>query len=135
SCSLPSWPASFYAGCLQQLGQFLARIKQARLHSVFRYPDDFSRLFHGFLVVVDKIDDLPVFWRKCSQTLAQCFTGILLLRPFFCAVTSGSSDVSSIALAASSSSSTSFLRRSADRALNLVIAKSQVETADRPSNL
>src|SRR6266705_2923529 len=41
-----------------------ARIKQACLDSVSRYPDDFSHLFHGFLVVVDKIDDLPVFRRK-----------------------------------------------------------------------
>ena len=39
---------------------------------------------------------------------------------------------SSIAAAASSSSSASFLLRRADRALNLVIASSQVETAERP---
>src|SRR6202012_137985 len=35
----------------------------------------------------------------------------------------------------SSSSSPSFRRRSAERALNRVIARSQVETAERPSNL
>src|ERR1700676_3354461 len=82
-CSSPSWPASLYAGCLQQFGQFLARIKQPRLHCVFRYPDDLSDLFHGFLVVVDKIDDLPMIRRKRRQTLAQCLTGILLLRRHF----------------------------------------------------
>src|SRR5229473_4212786 len=83
SCSLPSWPASLYAGCLQQIGQFFARIKQARLHGVLRYTDDFSYFFHGFLVVVDEIDDLPVLRRKCGQALAQRFTGILLLRRHF----------------------------------------------------
>ena len=31
-------------------------------------------------MVVDEIDDLPMFWRKCTQTLAQRLTGILLLR-------------------------------------------------------
>src|SRR5260370_39559714 len=43
----------------------------------------FSHLFHGFLVVVDKIDDLPMFRRKCGQALAQRFTGILLLHRNF----------------------------------------------------
>src|SRR5712671_4005465 len=63
-CSLPSWPTSLNAGCLQQFGQFLARIKQARLHSVLWNTDDFGHLFHGFLVVVDEIDDLPMVRRK-----------------------------------------------------------------------
>src|SRR5258705_13392736 len=49
----------------------------------FRYANDFSPLFHGFLVVVDKIDDLPVFRGKCGQTLAQRFAGILLLHGHF----------------------------------------------------
>src|SRR5665213_1311719 len=78
--SLPSWPASLHAGCLEQLGKFFACIKQARLYGVFRNADDFSYLFHGFLVVVDEIDDLPMFWRKYTQALAQRLTGILLLR-------------------------------------------------------
>src|SRR5512140_2159302 len=83
SCSLPSWPTSFHAGCLEQFGQFLARIKQARLDGVLRNADDFSDFFHGFLVVVDEIDDFPVVRRKCRQALAQRFTGILLLHRHF----------------------------------------------------
>jgi hypothetical protein len=51
------------------------------------------------------------------------------------AVASGSSYVSASALATSSSSSRFFRQRSADRALKRVIAKSQMETADRHSNL
>src|SRR5882724_10582263 len=57
--------------------------KQARLHGFLRYTDDFSYFFHGFLMVVNEIDDLPVLRRKCSQALAQRFTGILLLRRHF----------------------------------------------------
>jgi hypothetical protein len=71
------------AGCLQQLGQFLARIKQARLDGVPRNSDDFGHLFHGLLVVVDEIDDLSVLWRKRRQALAQRFTRILLLHHHF----------------------------------------------------
>src|SRR3977135_3782563 len=71
---------------------------------------------------------------RCSAESAVRHLRNASLLSFFCTATSGSSDVSSIALAASSSSSTSLLRRSADGALNGVIAKSQVETADRPSN-
>src|SRR5450759_3646518 len=82
-CSSPSWPASFHTGCLQQFGQFLARVKQARLHGVFRNADDLSHLFHGFLVVVDEIDDLPMFRRKRGQALPQRVTGILLLYRHF----------------------------------------------------
>src|SRR5689334_21701182 len=80
SCSVPSWPASLNTGCLQQLGQFFTRIKLARLHGVFRYPDAFSHFLDGFLVVVDKIDDLPMFRRKPREALSQRFTRILLLR-------------------------------------------------------
>src|SRR4029453_18005172 len=58
-------------------------IKDRRFPGFFRLPENFSRLFHGFLVVVDKIDDLPVFRRKCGQTLAQRFTCILLLHRHF----------------------------------------------------
>src|SRR3979490_224313 len=82
-CSLPSWPASLYAGCLQQIGQSFARIKQARLHSVLRYTDDFGDFFHGFLVVVDEIDDLPMLRRKRGQALAQRSTLVLLLHRHF----------------------------------------------------
>src|SRR6202043_672673 len=53
--------------------------KQARLYGVFRYSDDFGHLFHGLLVVVDEIDDLPVIRRKGRQALAQRCTSILLL--------------------------------------------------------
>src|SRR6266567_5902567 len=81
--SLPSWPTSLNAGCLQQFGQFLARIKQARLDGVLRNSDDFGHLFHGLLVVVDEIDDLPMLWRKRRQALAQRFTCILLLHHHF----------------------------------------------------
>src|SRR5438445_13533763 len=77
--SMPSWPASLNAGCLQQFGQFLARIEQARLHSVLGYANDFGHLFHGLLVVVDQIDDFPMVRREARQTLPQRFTGILLL--------------------------------------------------------
>src|SRR4029078_3733 len=83
SCSSPSWPASFNSGCLEQLGQFLARIEQARLHCVFRNTDDLRDFFHRFLVVVDEIDDLPMVCRKCGQALAQRCTGILLLGRYF----------------------------------------------------
>src|SRR5947208_10116876 len=83
TCSLPSWPASFYAGCLQQLGQFLARIKQARLHSVLRNADDPCHFLHGLLVIVDKIDDLPMFPRKRRQAFSQRCTGILFLHGHF----------------------------------------------------
>src|ERR1700722_20492973 len=83
SCSSPSWPTSLNAGCLQQFGQFLARIKQARLHGVLRYADDFSHLFHGLLMVIDEIDDLPMLWRKSCQALAQRVAGILLLHRHF----------------------------------------------------
>src|SRR5438105_3739756 len=82
-CSPPSWPTSLYAGCLQQLGQFLARIKQARLDGVLRNTDDFGHLFHRLLVVVDEIDDLPMIWRKRGQALAQRVTRILLLHHHF----------------------------------------------------
>src|ERR1700730_17130660 len=83
SCSLPSWPASLYAGCLQQVGQFFARINQPSIHGVLRYPDYLSDFFHGFLVVVDEIDDLPMVRRKRGQALAQRSTGIILMhRPF-----------------------------------------------------
>ncbi len=68
---------------LSRLGQFLARIKQARLDGVLRNSDDFGHLFHGFLVVVDEIDDLPMLWRKRRQALAQRFTRILLLHHHF----------------------------------------------------
>src|SRR6185437_8241791 len=81
--SLPSWPASLHAGCLEQFGKFLACIKQSRLHSVFRNADDFSHLFHRFLVVVNEIDDLPMFLRRRTQTLAQRVTGILFLHRHF----------------------------------------------------
>ena len=47
----------------------------------------------------------------------------------------GRSAVSTWLLAITRFKALSALRRSADRALNLVIASSQVETADRPSNL
>src|ERR1700742_2757373 len=81
--SSPSWPASLYAGCLEQIGQFFARIKQTRLHGVLRDADDLSHLFHGFFVVVDEIDDLPMLRRKRAQALAQRLTGILLLHRHF----------------------------------------------------
>src|SRR5580704_5871863 len=82
-CLSPSWPTSLHAGCLQQFGQFLARIKQARLHGVLRYADDFSHLFHRLLVIVDEIDDLSMLRRKRGQALAQRVTGILLLYRHF----------------------------------------------------
>ena len=53
---------------------------------------------------------------------------------FFSRVTSGVSAVSSIASAFSSSSSDSGLRRSTDNALKRAMARSQVDTADLPSN-
>src|ERR1700742_2850316 len=81
--SLPSWPASLHAGCLEQIGQFLACIKQARLHRVLRNTDDLSHLFHRLLVLVDEIDDLPMFRRKCTKGLTQRLTGILLLHRHF----------------------------------------------------
>ena len=58
------------------------------------------------------------------------------LLPWHAAGTLGPVDAARVeaALAASSSSPTSFRRRSAESALNRVIARSQVETADRPSN-
>src|SRR6185437_14026569 len=69
SCSLRSWPTSFYAGCLQQIGQFLARVKQPRLHRILRNTDDLGDFFHRLLVIVDEIDDFPVLRRKLRQAL------------------------------------------------------------------
>jgi hypothetical protein len=65
---------------LSSSANFLRALKQARLLGVLRNADDFSNLFHGFLV--DKIDDLPVFRRKCGQALAQRLTGVLLCGHF-----------------------------------------------------
>ncbi len=81
SCSLPSWPTSLYAGCLQQLGQFLARMKQARLHGVLRNTHDLGYFLHGFLVVVDEIDDLS----RCSGESAVRHLRNASPVSFFCA--------------------------------------------------
>src|SRR5690349_18041034 len=48
-CSLPSWPASLHAGCLKQFGDFLAHVKQVRLHGVLGYAYDLGHLFCGFV--------------------------------------------------------------------------------------
>src|SRR5262249_40940695 len=75
-----SWPTSFHAGLLEKLGQVLARIEHARLHGVLRDRDDLGDFLDRLLVVVHKIDDLPVVGRELGQTLAQDFTRILLLQ-------------------------------------------------------
>jgi len=41
---LPSWAASFRAGCLQQFGQFLACTEPTHLHRVIRLTIDFCQL-------------------------------------------------------------------------------------------
>jgi hypothetical protein len=89
-----------------------------------------THLFHRFFVVIDKIDDLPMLRRKCGQTLSQRVTGILLLHCHFRIVGRILDRVGGLFIEFNA-----LLRRSTERALNGVIAKSQVETADRPSNL
>jgi hypothetical protein len=45
---------------LDQLGQFLTRIKHARLHRGLADADYLGNLFDGFAVIVDQVDDLAV---------------------------------------------------------------------------
>src|SRR5215831_10165363 len=77
---VPRWLPSAFRPISYVHRKSLACIEQARLHSVFWYPDDRGHLCHRLLVVVDEIDDLPMFRRKSAQALAQHFTGILLRR-------------------------------------------------------
>src|SRR3954470_5140975 len=84
--------------------------------------DDLCDLEDRFLLIVDEIDDIPMFWRQFRPAPAEDFTALLLPHCNFRV---------SIARAASSSSTSSPLRRSNDSALKRAIASSQVETAAR----
>src|SRR5262245_40230440 len=75
-----SWPASFDSCRLEQLCQSLARIKHARLYGVLRNPDDLCDLFDRLFVIVDEIDDFPVFHRKSPQALPDRCALVLLLQ-------------------------------------------------------
>jgi len=63
-----------------QLGQFLARIEHARLHSGLGDPDDLRDLFDRFAVKVDEVDDLAVLRRQPRQGVAQQFCAGFLLQ-------------------------------------------------------
>ena len=63
---------------VQQLCQLLARIEHARLHGILRDADDLCDFFHRLLVVVDEIDDLPMFGRKADETVPDDRTLVLL---------------------------------------------------------
>ena len=82
-----------------------------------------AHFFHQFLVIVDEIDNFPMLSESPLKHLRNA-----LPVSFFVAVTSGSSELSSIAWAASSSSSRSFRRRSTERTLKRVINNSQLPT-------
>ncbi len=65
----PCWPAVQRRQCmkqthqlrrLDQLGQFLTRIKHARFHRGLTDADYFGNLFDGFAVIVNQVDDLAV---------------------------------------------------------------------------
>jgi hypothetical protein len=64
-----TWPAVQRRQCmkqthrlrrLNQLGQFLTRIKHARFHRGLTDADYFGNLFDGFAVIVNQVDDLAV---------------------------------------------------------------------------
>src|ERR1700753_2310437 len=57
---------------------FVARLVRRHRDGVRRDADELGHFLHGLLVVVDKIDDLPVFRRQRREALTQRYTGILL---------------------------------------------------------
>ena len=54
---------------LDQLGQFLPRIEHARLHRRSRNTEDVRALINRLLMVVNEVDDFPMFRRQPGQCL------------------------------------------------------------------
>ncbi len=81
-CGVHGQPLSIPAA-FKEFRQFLPRIKHARFDGILRDANDLSHLFHGLLVVVDEIDNLPMIRRQCFDALAQDLALILLLHGGF----------------------------------------------------
>ncbi len=123
-------PTSLHAGCFEQLGQFLARIEQTRLHRIFRNPDDLPRPPPRISRGSRPDRRSPGGPAKGRSGTFATLTGVLFRDRDFRII----GRVLDRGRLSRRPNSASFLLRRADRALNLVIASSHVETADRPSN-
>ena len=100
-----------------------------RVFTVLRDADDLSYLLDRFLVVVDEIDDLPMFCRKSREALPDGRTLVFLLQ--------GDLRIVRWILDRPCRLFVQFLVRPApqrERALKRAIDNNQVVTADRPSN-
>src|SRR4051812_46000375 len=62
----------------EQLGQTLARVEHAGLYGILGDADDLCDLGDCFLLIVDEIDDVPMFARQFRPALAEDFTALLL---------------------------------------------------------
>src|SRR5665213_3297199 len=64
------------AGAPEQIGELLAGIEHPGLHRALGDPDDLAGFFHGFLMIIDEVDDLAVRGRQFGDAGPQNRAGL-----------------------------------------------------------